>query len=148
MSFTLLSPGSVVICQVDRVYAVKADVTIIAYESSLNGQTEVLRYPARGSIRLQDVRSFEIDKATMMDHFVPSDFVRAHLLSVGDMKSCFLSTVGQEFGVINATDSDGNKLVPVDQSHMKNDRGMVFKRKVARPTWLTFETPTSHLEQH
>ena len=136
MSFASLAPGSPVVCRIDRVYSQKAEVTIIAHELP-DGNTEVLRYPARGLIRIQDVRSFDIDKASMMDHFFPSDFVRAQLISVGDMKSCFLSTVGQEFGVITANDPEGNKLFPVDQSHMKNEKGAIFKRKVARPSWLT-----------
>jgi exosome complex component CSL4 len=136
MSFAALVPGTPVICRIDRVYAQKAEVTLIAHELS-NGSTEVLKYPAKGFIRIQDVRSFDIDKASMMDHFFPSDFVRAQLISVGDMKSCYLSTIGQDFGVIQALDPQGNKLYPVDQSHMKNDTGAVFKRKVARPSWFT-----------
>ena len=136
MSIASLQVGSVVVCQVDRVMAQKAEVTIIAHEIA-DGQTEVMRYPVRGQIRLQDVRSFDIDKATMADHFMPGDLVRAHLVSVGDMKSCFLSTVGPEFGVVEAKDDQGNRLFPVDQSHMRNEEGTVFKRKAARPLWLT-----------
>jgi exosome complex component CSL4 len=132
---TTLAVGSQVICRVDRVFPQKAEVTIIAEAE----KEEVLRYPMKAQIRIQDTRSFDIDKAAMSDHFFPGDLVRAHMLSIGDMKSCFVSTVGQDFGVIVAKDPDGNPLFPVDQSHMKNAEGLVYKRKVARPIWMKTE---------
>lgn len=134
MSIASLSVGSVVVCVIDRVMAQKAEVTILALESEAG--SEIMRYPVKGQIRLQDVRSFDIDKATMTDHFMPGDVVRAHLVSVGDMKSCFLSTVGSDFGVVEAKDDSGNRLFPVDQSHMRNEEGSLFKRKVAQPVWI------------
>ena len=120
------------ICRVERLYASKAEVVVLA----VGDQQQVLSNPVRGSIRLQDVRSFDIDKATMSDHFQPGDIVRASTLAVGDAKSCFFSTTGESFGVIMAKDPQGNELFPADQSHMRNSEGVFFKRKVARPTWL------------
>ena len=121
-----------VICRVERLYAQKAEVVVLAIGDHL----DILRNPIKGSIRLQDARSFDIDKATMADHFQPGDIVRASTLAVGDAKSCFFSTIGHNFGVIMAKDPQGNELVPVDQSHMKNSDGVFFKRKVAKPCWL------------
>jgi exosome complex component CSL4 len=136
MSIASLSVGSVVVCQVDKVQTQRAEVTILAHEKD-GGEIEVLIYTVRGQIRLQDARSFDIDKAAMTDHFIPGDIVRAHLMSVGDMKSCFLSTVGPKFGVVEAKDDEGNKLSPVDHSHMRNEHGKLFKRKTAQPVWMT-----------
>lgn len=132
---TTLAVGSPVICRIDRVFPQKAEVTIIADAQ----KEQVLRYPMKAQIRIQDTRSFDIDKAAMSDHFFPGDLVRAHMLSIGDMKSCFVSTVGQDFGVIVAKDPNGMPLFPVDQSHMKNADGRVYKRKVARPIWMKTE---------
>jgi exosome complex component CSL4 len=129
---SVLTVASRVVCRVDRVYPHKAEVTIIGNDAT----GEVLRHPMKAQLKLQDVRSFDIDKALMTDHVYPGDIVRAHMLSVGDMKSCFVSTIGQEFGVIVAKDPKGNELFPLDQSHMKNKDGQVFKRKVARPEWM------------
>ena len=128
----MIRTGETVICRVDRILAQRADVTVISGETGA-----VLEYPVKGSIRIQDARSFDIDKAAMSDHFAANDLVRAHVLAAGDMKACFLSTTGQSFGVLVAKDADGNALVPVDESHMKNEAGTVFKRKVAKPQYMT-----------
>ena len=72
----------------------------------------------------------------MADHFAPGDIVQATTMAVGDAKSCFFSTVGESMGVVKATDEEGNELFPVDQSHMRNEAGVVFKRKVAKPVWM------------
>jgi exosome complex component CSL4 len=143
MSIASLKAGSIVICLVDRIFPLKAEVTIIAQEYTELDKTVVLRYPVKGQIRIQDARSFDIDKAEMFDHFLAGDVVRAHLISVGDMKSCFLSTVGPDFGVIRALDPAGNQLFPVDQSRMKNSNSEIFRRKVARPQWMQLDEPNN-----
>ena len=136
---SLIPVGSDVIVRIDRVYATmeKAEVTVVAVE----GRPTALQFaanPFRGSIRLQDVRSFDIDKATIADHFQSGDIVRAKTIAIGDAKSSFFSTTGADYGVILAKGHDGEFLVPVDQSHMRTpDNSIVFKRKVAKPVWLT-----------
>ena len=137
---TTISVGSDVIVRVDRIYLTleKAEVTVIAVEGRLLPQFAT--NPFRGSIRLQDVRSFDIDKATIADHFQAGDIVRAKAIAIGDAKSSFFSTIGANYGVVVAKGPDGEPLVPVDQSHMRtSDNSAVFKRKVAKPVWLTLE---------
>jgi exosome complex component CSL4 len=125
-----LQVGSEVTCRVDRLYAQKAEITVLAVGES------IISNPIRGSIRLQDARSFDIDKASISDHFQPGDIVKASTISVGDARSCFFSTLSPDHGVVVAKDVDGKELFPVDQSHMKNEDGIVFRRKVARPVWF------------
>ena len=117
-----LSVGSEVLCQVDRITLQKADVTVVSLPGAI-----------RGSIRLQDVRSFDIDKTGIPDSFLPGDLVRATAISVGDAKSCFFATNQPNLGVVMAKDQNGELLTPVDESHMRNTAGIVFKRKVAKP---------------
>ena len=45
-----------------------------------------------GVIRAQDVRATEVDKVDIYDCFVPSDVVRARVLSLGDSRSYYLTT--------------------------------------------------------
>ena len=133
MKFNHVCVGEDVLVRVDRIYQTleKAEVTIVSSSYPSN--------PIRGSIRLQDVRSFDIDKATICDHFMPGDIVRAKTIGLGDVKSTFFSTIGADYGVVLAKNSlDGEFLVPVDQSHMRTEDGkMLVRRKVAKPIWLT-----------
>ena len=144
---SVIPVGSDVIVRVDRVYATmeKAEVTVVALE----GQKPFpfTTNPFRGSIRLQDVRSFDIDKATISDHFQAGDIVRAKTIAIGDAKSTFFSTIGADYGVVIAKGSDDEFLVPVDQSHMRTANGsVVYKRKVAKPQWLTVAPPETALD--
>lgn len=131
-----LTCGSEVLCRVDRLLPTKAEVSVIALIVAAPTMIPVKNAGYRGSIRLQDARSFDVDQASIQDHFLPGDIVKAVTLVAGDAKSTFFSTRGAECGVIRAKDDDGNDLFPVDDSHMKNSAGLVFKRKVAKPNWL------------
>jgi len=136
------SVGSEVILRIDRVYPTmeKAEVTVVGVEGK--PPLPFATNPFRGSIRLQDVRSFDIDKATISDHFHAGDIVRAKTIAIGDSKSTFFSTIGADYGVVLAKGPDGQFLVPVDQSHMRTaDNSTVFSRKVAKPVWLTIPPP-------
>lgn len=119
----MLPIGSVRLVRVDRIYPARAEVTLVETPSW------------RGQIRLQDTRGFDIDKATMDEHFMPGDVVRAKLMALGDRQSTYFSTIGAELGVVFALDPDTKEvLYPVDQSHMRNpSNGTVYKRKVAKP---------------
>jgi exosome complex RNA-binding protein Csl4 len=140
-----LSVGSEVLVRVERLYSItaqKAEVTVIAIIK--DGTSIAVPYPIRGAIRIQDARSFDIDKATIADHFQPGDIVKAVTLSTGDAKSCFFATTGADYGVVMARENfTGEFLVPVDQSHMRNpDNTVIYKRKVARPIWLPATAPS------
>lgn len=142
MKYHQIRVGEDVLVRVDRIYQTsdKAEVTVVS--------SSFPSYPIRGSIRLQDVRSFDIDKATICDHFMPGDILKAKTIALGDVKSTFFSTIGAEYGVVLAKNSmDGEFLVPVDQSHMRSEDGqIVVKRKVAKPTWLTIPPPETALD--
>lgn len=127
--------GSQVLCRIDRLQTNRADVSVIAVILGPDSMVPV-KSNHRGSIRIQDVRSFDVDKASIEEHFLPGDIVRALTLVAGDAKSCLFSTVGSEYGVVKAKDDQGNELFPLDESHMKNSSGLVFRRKVAKPQWL------------
>jgi exosome complex component CSL4 len=131
----IVTTGSDVICKVDRVYPTKAEVTILALTGG-----DPLPNPLRGCVRAPDCRGFDIDKASPPDHFCPGDVIRASVVSVGDSRSTFLSTVGPDYGVVLARDPtalhESQFLIPVDQSHMKGAAGAVYSRKVAKPVWM------------
>ena len=132
-----LSVSSTVLVRVDRLYPQKAEVTVVSIHNNTNITTCVINNPIRGSIRIQDVRSFDIDKATIADHFGPGDIVRATTLSTGDAKSCFFSTIGPELGVVLSKGEGDNFLLPVDQSHMRDEKsGRIYRKKVAKPEWM------------
>jgi len=141
-----LTVGCDVLIRVERLFSItgqKAEVVVIAIILP-TGESIPLVHPIRGAIRHQDARSFDIDKATISNHFQPGDIVKATTLSVGDAKSCFFSTCGPDYGVIMAKDplTPGAFLVPIDESHMRNsDNSVVYKRKVARPVWLPATSP-------
>ncbi len=56
----------------------------------------------QGVVRTQDVRTTEKDKVKLADCFRPGDIVRATVISLGDARSYYLSTAGNELGVIYA----------------------------------------------
>ncbi len=139
----IVQVGSNVLVRVDRLFQTldKAEVVVVSIEGEGGVPLPFETNPFRGSIRLQDVRAFDIDKASISDHFAAGDIVRAKTIAVGDAKSTFFSTIGSEYGVVLAKEQpigDGEFLVPVDQSHMRNaSNTAVYKRKVAKPVWMT-----------
>ena len=138
----ILTAGTQVLCRVDRILSNnRAEVSVIARIEADKAIVPVKKFTSlRGSIRLQDVRSFDIDQASIEDHFLPGDIVKAITLVAGDAKSCFFSTIGVQYGVVWAKDDHGNQLFPLDESHMKNTQGLIFKRKVAKPDdWLSVD---------
>lgn len=113
----------------------------------------------QGVVRSQDVRSTEKDKVKLADCFRPGDVVRATVISLGDARSYYLSTAGNELGVIYATcatsasagaggeegasvvgvggagwNVSGNPMVPISWNQMIDPvTGVVENRKCAKP---------------
>ena len=109
----------------------------------------------QGVVRSQDVRSTEKDKVKLADCFRPGDIVRATVISLGDARSYYLSTAGNELGVIYALSAtsasgnqgqasaaaggagwnvNGNPMVPISWNQMIDPvTGVVENRKCAKP---------------
>lgn len=51
---------------------------------------------------MQDVRSTEKDRVKILESFKPGDVVRARVISLGDTMGYYLSTAGNEMGVVVA----------------------------------------------
>lgn len=93
-----------------------------------------------GQIRLQDVRATEKDKVVMGEAFRVGDVVRAVVISLGDQRDYYLSTAGNEFGVLLAwSEGDGfgggagRLMEPVSWQEMRDPvTGRGERRKVAK----------------
>lgn len=71
----------------------------------------------------------------MNESFRVGDVVRAVVISLGDERSYYISTAGNEFGVVVARSEAGNPLVPVSWREMRDViTGKGETRKVAKPS--------------
>ncbi|WFC98182.1 hypothetical protein MYAM1_000906 [Malassezia yamatoensis] len=103
----------------------------------------------QGIVRAQDVRSTDKDSVILKECFRPGDIIRATVISLGDARSYYLSTVGNHLGVIHASSSDtnspavtswipeGRAMQPLSWKEMVDPvTGRTEPRKVAKPEWL------------
>ena len=132
--------GSVTLGRVLRVQQRQLTASILAVDppSSLitpyasNTDDEV---QFQAILRKEDVRAFEKDKVNMNEMFRVGDIVKASVISLGDERSYYISTAGNEFGVIIARSEAGNPMVPASWKEMKDTvTGKGETRKVAKPT--------------
>ncbi|KAF2432474.1 hypothetical protein EJ08DRAFT_630772 [Tothia fuscella] len=90
--------------------------------------------PLRGILRSQDVRATEKDKVKLPECFVVGDIIRAVIVGLGDQQGYYLSTAGNEFGVVMAWSEAGNGCVPVSWKEVRDSvTGVKELRKVAKP---------------
>ena len=88
----------------------------------------------QGIIRALDVRATQVDTVKIAESFRPGDVVRAVVISLGDQSNYYLSTAGNELGVVMARSNEGNEMVPASWREMRDlVTGGVEARKVARP---------------
>lgn len=91
-----------------------------------------------GIIRREDIRAVERDRVVIPDMFRVGDIVRGEVISLGDREGYYVSTAGDEMGVVMARSEAGGAMVPVNWREMR-DVGAVGgvegreRRKVARP---------------
>ncbi|KAI1608200.1 exosome complex subunit Csl4 [Exophiala viscosa] len=86
-------------------------------------------------LRREDVRTHEKDKVVMNDMYRVGDIVRATVISLGDERSYYISTAGNDFGVVVATSDVGNAMVPASWKEMRDVvTGQAESRKVAKPS--------------
>eukprot|EP00820_Chromera_velia_P029815 Cvel_12671.t1-p1 / transcript=Cvel_12671.t1 / gene=Cvel_12671 / organism=Chromera_velia_CCMP2878 / gene_product=Exosome complex component CSL4, putative / transcript_product=Exosome complex component CSL4, putative / location=Cvel_scaffold837:62773-64820(+) / protein_length=195 / sequence_SO=supercontig / SO=protein_coding / is_pseudo=false len=107
--------GDFVLCQVDRVQQQhqRVDVSILSVGS------RALRESFRATIRLQDVREFDVQTLSLPDCFRAGDLVRARILTTGDSKSFFVTTSSVDLGVVFAKSVNGFPLNPVSWDCME-----------------------------
>jgi exosome complex component CSL4 len=94
----------------------------------------VCAIPLRGILRSQDVRATEKDKVKLSECFCVGDIVRAIIVGLGDQQGYYLSTAGNEFGVVMCWSEQGNVCVPVSWKEVRDSiTGVKEMRKVAKP---------------
>jgi exosome complex component CSL4 len=87
--------GDIILGRVMRITNNQAFVEIVAV-----GDGIPCPFLPKAVIRKEEVRDTEIDKVVIGQFFRPGDVVRAKVVSLGDNKYYFLSTIGDGFGVV------------------------------------------------
>ncbi|TID18747.1 exosome component 1 [Venturia nashicola] len=124
------------ITRLDRVQARCEIITIAPPTSSSNSNStgHVCATPLRSILRSQDVRATEKDKVKLAECFRVGDIVRAVVVGLGDQTGYYISTAGNEFGVVICWSDGGNLCVPVSWNEVLDQKtGVKEGRKVAKP---------------
>jgi exosome complex component CSL4 len=94
----------------------------------------VASQPLRAILRSQDVRATEKDKVKLVECFHVGDIIRATVIGLGDQTGYYLSTAGNDFGVVMAWSEAGNGCVPISWCEVRDsETGVKEARKVAKP---------------
>jgi exosome complex component CSL4 len=143
---TLPALNTTVLCRIIRVQQRQASASILVVDPSpttlvsesfthlttTTASSEDIYFSA--VLRREDVRLTEKDKVVMNESFRVGDIVRAAVISLGDEKNYYISTGGNEFGVVIAKSEEGNAMVPASWKEMRDVvSGKVELRKVAKP---------------
>lgn len=136
--------GSAVLCRVLRVQQRQLQAAVLTIEPSNTSQSSsITSYPSNTDdetqflaiLRREDVRVYEKDKVVMNESFRVGDIIRATVISLGDERNYYVSTAGNEYGVVIARSDHGNAMVPVSWKEMRDVvTGRGESRKVAKPT--------------
>ncbi|KAJ9613544.1 exosome 3'-_5 exonuclease subunit ski4 (Csl4) [Cladophialophora chaetospira] len=95
--------------------------------------TEDLQFQA--ILRKEDIRTHADANTTITQSYRVGDIVLAQVISLGDERNYYVSTAGNEFGVVVATSEAGNAMVPVSWREMRDVvTGIGETRKVAKPS--------------
>lgn len=136
---SLPAVGTTVLCRITRVQQRQASASILVvnptptsivpYTSSTNDE---LLFQAL--LRREDVRSYEKDRVVMNEMFRVGDIIRASIISLGDERNYYISTAGNDFGVVVAKSDEGNAMIPSSWKEMRDlVTGKGEARKVAKP---------------
>ena len=137
--YTQPEVGSTVLCRVTRVQNRQASTSILVFNPS---PSVIVPYTAstndelqfQAVLRREDTRSSEKDRIIMNDMFRVGDIVRAFVISLGDERNYYISTAGNEFGVVVARSEEGNAMVPASWKEMRDNLTTKSEaRKVAKP---------------
>lgn len=141
---TLPTVPSTVLARVLRVQQRQLTASILSVQSSSpSSSSSITAYTThtddetqfQAILRKEDVRAFEKDKIVMNEMFRVGDIIKASIISLGDERSYYVSTAGNEFGVIIARSEGGNPMVPASWKEMRDVvTGRGEGRKVAKPT--------------
>ncbi|RMZ79869.1 hypothetical protein DV737_g3220, partial [Chaetothyriales sp. CBS 132003] len=139
-STALPTVGSTVLCRVIRVQQRQliasiliTDPTPATYVPFTTITNDELQFQA--VLRREDIRGYDKDKIDMNDMFRTGDIIKAAVISLGDERSYYISTVGNEYGVVIAQSEAGNAMVPASWNSMMDAvSGQVESRKVAKPS--------------
>ena len=119
--------GAIVTGSVEMINSRFAKVHLVSSDGKLLNGTFA------GIIRKADVRETDIDDLKMYECFRPGDIVRAQVISLGDVRSYFLTTAKVALGVVSARTDDGTEMVPVNWREMECPvTGIRVRRKVAK----------------
>jgi exosome complex component CSL4 len=136
---SLPAVGTTVLCRITRVQHRQASASIlvvnpttasvVAYTSSTNDELQF-----QALLRREDVRSFEKDRVVMNEMFRVGDIIRASIISLGDERNYYISTAGNDFGVMVARSEEGYAMIPSSWKEMRDVvTGKGEARKVAKP---------------
>ncbi|EXJ78846.1 hypothetical protein A1O1_09248 [Capronia coronata CBS 617.96] len=132
--------GSTVLCRITRVQQRQITASILVVDPSPQDVTSYTRITDddlqfQAVLRREDIRTHEKDKVVMNDMYRVGDIIRAVVISLGDERNYYISTAGNEFGVVVATSDAGNAMVPASWREMKDVvTGQGESRKVAKPS--------------
>ncbi len=135
----LPSVGSIVLCRVTRVQQRQLSSSILLTDPS---PSAIVQYTSDTSdelqfqavLRREDVRAYEKDKVIMNELYRTGDIIRATVISLGDERNYYISTAGNELGVVIAKSEVGNAMVPASWKEMRDVvTGKGESRKVAKP---------------
>ncbi|EXJ63317.1 uncharacterized protein A1O5_11638 [Cladophialophora psammophila CBS 110553] len=139
--------GSAVLCRVTRVRQRELSASILSIidpSSSVSiSANEIISYSQvtddelqfQCILRREDIRTHEKDKIVINEMYRVGDIIRATVISLGDERNYYISTAGNEFGVVVATSEAGNAMVPASWKEMKDAvTGKGESRKVAKPS--------------
>jgi exosome complex component CSL4 len=130
----LPSVGAVVYAKITQVQRAQALSSILALQSPSSDAVTACEWPLRGILRSQDVRMTEKDRVKMNSSVAVGDIIRAEVVSLGDQGGYYLSTAGNELGVVMAWSQNGNVCVPVSWKEVVDEiTGIKEERKVAKP---------------
>ena len=129
MTYSVPTIGDFVYARVTRISRSRGAECLI-FALNLNPLGRELK----GTVRINDVTAPDLVIAGIENAFRPGDVIRAKIISLGDSRNYFLSTVADDCGVVFGVGS----LEPASFRLMFNrrDKSVVERRKVAKPVWL------------
>ena len=135
--------GSTVLCRVTRVRQRELNASILAVIDPSSLTSDITTYEQitnddlqfQAILRREDIRTHVDPNTTVLSSYRVGDIILAHVISLGDERNYYISTAGNEFGVVVATSEAGNAMVPVSWREMRDVvTAAAEARKVAKPT--------------
>ncbi|OCT45360.1 Exosome complex component CSL4 [Cladophialophora carrionii] len=135
--------GSTVLCRVTRIRQRELNASILTVISSSTTDTEIIPYTQLTSddlqfqaiLRREDIRTHSDATTTIASSYRVGDIILASVISLGDERNYYISTAGNEFGVVVATSEGRNAMVPMSWKEMRDVvTGKGESRKVAKPS--------------